>query len=72
MCLAVPGKVVKIENDGAVVDYEGEKRKARLLNKEVKEGDYVVVQSNLIIQKVPEKEAIEAINTWNDVLENEG
>ena len=68
MCLAIPGKVIKIEDGEATVNYGKENRKARLVNSEIKEGDYVVVQSNLIIQKVPEEEAIEAIKTWNDIL----
>ena len=28
MCLAIPGKIIKIEKDIALVDYKAEKRKA--------------------------------------------
>ncbi len=71
MCLAFPGKIVEIKGEDAVVDYGDEKREARLLNKDIKLGDYVVVQNKLILQKVPEKQALEAIKLWKEALENE-
>jgi hydrogenase expression/formation protein HypC len=71
MCLAIPGKVVEIAGENAIVDYEGEKREARLLNENIKIGDYVVVQNKLILQKVPEKQALEAVKLWKQALENE-
>ena len=71
MCLAIPGKIVLIEGDKAVVDYEGEKREAILLNKEIKVGDYVVVQNKLILQSVPKKQAIESRKAWEEALKDE-
>lgn len=71
MCLAIPGKIISIEGDDAIISYEGEKRKVKLLSTDIKEGDYVVVQNNLILQKVPEKEAIESIKLWKEALKNE-
>jgi hydrogenase expression/formation protein HypC len=71
MCLAIPGKIVEIKNDIAVVDYGSEKREARLFNDEIKIGDYVVVQNKLILQKIPEKQALESIKLWKKSLENE-
>ncbi|MBD3164101.1 HypC/HybG/HupF family hydrogenase formation chaperone [Candidatus Woesearchaeota archaeon] len=71
MCLAIPGKIVEIEGEKAVVDYGSEKREARLLNPEIKKGDYVVVQNKLILQAVPEKEAMESIKLWREALANE-
>ncbi len=60
MCLAFPGKIIEIKDDIATVDYGSEKRKAKLV-KDFKVGDYVLVSAGLAIQKVPEKEAIEAL-----------
>lgn len=64
MCLAIPGKVVKIEKGFATIDYLGEQRKASTELVDVDEGDYVIVQAQFIIQKIPEKEALEAIRVW--------
>ncbi len=61
MCLAVPGKIEKIDNNTAIVDYGIEKRKAdnSLLNAEI--GDYVIVNAGFIIEKIPKKEAKQAL-----------
>ncbi|MBW2991138.1 HypC/HybG/HupF family hydrogenase formation chaperone [Candidatus Woesearchaeota archaeon] len=66
MCLAIPGKVVKVEKGFATIDYSGEQRKASTELVDVDAGDYVIVQAQFIIQKIPEKEAIEAIKVWQD------
>ncbi len=60
MCLAFPGKIIEIKQDIAIVDYGSEKRKAKLVQ-DFKVGDYVLVSAGLAIQKVPEKEALEAL-----------
>ncbi len=62
----MPGKVVKIDKEEgfAIIDYSGEKRTASTELVDVKPGDYVIVQAQFIIQKIPEKEAIEGIKVW--------
>ena len=65
MCLAIPGKIVKIEKDKAIIDYGKEKRTAKLIEEGYSVGDYVLVQSALIIKKIPEKEAVESIKEWD-------
>jgi hydrogenase expression/formation protein HypC len=71
MCLAIPGKIIEINGEDAIVVYGKERRNARLINSEIKVGDYVVVQNKLILQKVPSKQAHEAIKLWKTVFENE-
>lgn len=66
MCLAIPGKVTKVEKGFATVDYSGEKRKASIELVKVKPGDYVIVQAKFVMQKIPEKEALEAIKLWQE------
>jgi hydrogenase expression/formation protein HypC len=61
MCLAYPGKIVEIKKDVATVDYKTEKRKAKLLEKKYKIGDYVIVQAGIVVQKVAKKEALESL-----------
>lgn len=64
MCLAIPGKVEKVEKGFAVIDYSGEKRKASSELVKVKPGDYVLVQAKFVVQKIPKQEALEAIKLW--------
>ena len=71
MCLAIPGKIIEIKGDKAIISYGEEKREARILNKEIKIGDYIVVQNKLVLQKIPEKEAKESIKLWKKALKNE-
>ncbi len=58
MCIAIPGRVEKVEYPYAVVDFKGTKRKVRIdLIEDVKEGDYVLVHVGFAIQKVEKAEA---------------
>lgn len=69
MCLAIPGKVVKIEGKIAIVDYGGVRREARIdFVPDVKVGDYVVVHTGFAIEKLSEEEALLSIDAWNEIL----
>lgn len=68
MCLAVPGKIIKIDKDDAVIDYDLEKRKAKIAIGGFKVGEYVIVQGGFIIAKVPEKEAISALQLYKEAV----
>jgi len=60
MCFAIPGKVIEVNKQDAVVDYNTEKRKVKnYLN--INLGDWVIVSNKIIIKKVPENEALESI-----------
>ena len=60
MCLAIPGKVIKIEDDFATVRYiDNTQVKAKILES-CKKGDYVIVQARMVVQKVPKKDAEKA------------
>lgn len=67
MCLAIPGKIIKIEKGSAIVDYGTEKRKAKLVEKGYFVGDYVLVQTGIVAKKIAKQEAIESIKEWNRV-----
>ncbi len=63
MCLAIPSKIVKIENNVATIDVDGVRRKASLLlveNPNV--GDYVIVHAGFAINKINEEDAMESLN----------
>ena len=52
MCYAIPGKVVSIEGENAVIDYDGIKKKANISLVEAKVGDYVLVHAGFAIEKL--------------------
>jgi len=62
MCLAIPAKIIGIQNDMAMVDVDGIKREASLLLLEdAQVDDYVIVHAGFAIKKVDESAALETI-----------
>ena len=66
--MSVPGKIIKIENGTATVDYGSEKRVATVLGDEFSPGDYVIVMGRVVVQKIPEKQAVDAIRFYNEAV----
>jgi hydrogenase expression/formation protein HypC len=62
MCLAIPSKIVKIENNIATIDVDGVQREASLqLLDAPKVGDYVIVHAGFAINKINEEDAMESL-----------
>lgn len=62
MCLAIPSKIVRIDNDMAVIDVDGVKREASiLLLEDARVGDYVIVHAGFAIQKLDKAAALESL-----------
>lgn len=62
MCLAIPSKIVKIDNHMAVIDVDGVRRECSLLLVEdAREGDYVIVHAGFAISKIDEAAAQETL-----------
>jgi hydrogenase expression/formation protein HypC len=58
MCLAIPARVISIEDDMATINLEGTRRRVSLLlQDEVEVGDYVIVHAGFVIHKIDEAEA---------------
>ncbi len=57
MCLSIPGKIIKIENEKFIIDYNGDKREAKMSLVDVKVGDYVIVNNKIIVAKIKEGQA---------------
>jgi len=69
MCLAIPARVMRIDGSKAQVDFgEGVLREVNVTLVEAKVGDYVLVHAGYAIQTVDEKEALETIGLWNEIL----
>jgi hydrogenase expression/formation protein HypC len=73
MCLAVPGKIVKILNElTARVDLAGVERDVSLeLVPEAGEGDYVLVHAGFAIQVIDEEEAQKSLELFKELMELE-
>jgi hydrogenase expression/formation protein HypC len=72
MCLAIPGKIVSIDGNSALVDFDGIEQKiiiALVLNPEV--GKYVIVHAGYAIEQMEEKDAMEAIEQWKEIAEDQ-
>jgi len=62
MCLAVPARVVSIQDNTAVVEIEGNKRECFIdLVPEVKEDDYVLMHAGYAIQILSHEDAQETL-----------
>ncbi len=59
MCVALPGTVLEVNGDTAVVDFSGNKVNAAAGLIKVKEGDRVLVHAGCILQIVSQSEADE-------------
>lgn len=71
MCLAIPGKIVRIEGDMGDVDFGGVTRKANLSMVDAQVGEWAVVHAGFAIQIMDEEDAQETIRLWNEVLDSD-
>jgi biotin synthase len=66
MCYAIPGKVAEINGNIVIVDYFGERKKARNEFFDLTPGDYIYAQGGFVVQKIPQEEAIPILETWRE------
>ncbi|UCE52064.1 MAG: HypC/HybG/HupF family hydrogenase formation chaperone [Desulfobacterales bacterium] len=70
MCLAIPSKITKIENNMATIDVDGVQREASLLLLEdAQVGEYVIVHAGFAIQKIDEQAAMETLALLKEAAE---
>ncbi len=53
MCLSIPGKIIKAEENNYTIDYGSEQRTVETSLVDVKPGDYVIISNKIILAKVP-------------------
>ena len=71
MCLSVPGRIIKIEENMAQVDVGGFLRNICLdLCPEATVGEYVLIHAGFAIQKIDEDEAIETLEFLKKMAES--
>lgn len=72
MCLAIPGKILEINGNSALVDFDGIKQNviiALIQNPEI--GKYVIIHAGYAIEMINEQEAMEAIEQWKEIAEDQ-
>ncbi len=61
MCLAVPGKILKVDNEFAKVSFQGIIKKINIqLVPDIKRGEYCLVHAGFAIEKIDKEYAKEA------------
>jgi hydrogenase expression/formation protein HypC len=72
MCLAIPGKILEINGNSALIDFDGIKQNviiALIQNPEV--GKFVIVHAGYAIEMMDAKAAKEAIDQWRELAEDQ-
>ena len=68
MCLAIPLKLVEINGNTATGEAMGMRREIRVdFIEEPKIGDYVIVHAGFAIERLPEQQAREDLDAWEEV-----
>ena len=67
MCLAIPGKIIKIEGDSAIVDYDGIQKEANISLIECSLGEYVLVHVGFAIQVIDEESARQTYSLLDEI-----
>ncbi len=69
MCLAVPSKIIEINDNVAKVDVDGVIRETSImLIDDAKIGDYVIVHAGFAINKIDEQVALQTLQDMKDIL----
>ncbi len=69
MCLGIPGKVIEVRGDTAIVDFGGLRKEVSIvLTPDVQPGDYVIVHAGFAISKISREEALEMLKLLNEVI----
>ncbi len=66
MCLAYPGKIIKIISDQADVDFGGIGKKINISLVDAQKGDYVVVHAGFAIQKLSRNGAMDVLKLYEE------
>ena len=71
MCLAIPGKIVKISGDQGEIDFGGVLKSANISMVEAHVGEWAVVHAGFAIEVMDEEEANETLKLWNEFLDSD-
>lgn len=70
MCLAIPSKIVAVENGMATIDVDGVQRSCSLLLvPDAAVNDYVIVHAGFALHKIDETAAMESLRLLKEAAE---
>ena len=74
MCLGVPGRVIRVDGQIALVDFWGARRETRLdvVDEPVQPGDYILNHVGFAIRRIPPDEIRETLALYEQLLEEAG
>ena len=64
MCLSKPYKIIKIDGDHAMVEFQGSRKLMNTGKQKLNSGDYVLCQSGFIVKKITKEQANEITKEW--------
>ena len=68
MCLAIPLQLIEINGNSAVGEAMGMKRQIRVdFIENPRIGDFVIVHAGFAIERLPERQAMEDLEAWEEV-----
>lgn len=70
MCLGVPGQILQILGNEALVDFWGQQQLVRIdaLNEPVEAGDYILDHAGFAVRKIPIEEVANTLTLYETVL----
>jgi hydrogenase expression/formation protein HypC len=70
VCLGVPGKVIEVQGDTAIVDFWGVRRQVRLdvVDQPVAPGDYILNHVGYAIRRIPTGEIEATLALYEELL----
>ena len=70
MCLGVPGRIVEIHENEALVDFFGVRRRVRLelVDQPVEPGDYILNHVGYAIRRIPEDDIQGTLRLYEELL----
>jgi len=67
MCLSIPAKIISLEKNQAIIDFNGKKQRVDTRLVKVEVGDYAIVSNGFLIKKVDKKEAKELLKILKNI-----
>ena len=70
MCIAVPSRIIAIDDLMATIDVQGAQRRISLmlLPEPAEVGDYVLVHAGYAIQRLDPEAGVETLSLFNEIL----
>ena len=65
MCLAIPGKILSLDGDLALADFNGKKKRVSLKFVKAKKDDYVICAGDVVTDVIPKTRALKMLEFFN-------